>query len=183
MGLFTLDSSQIVRLTQFGALCRHTWILAVDFSVTEASSGQLLAPLSSQGQALKAQSLLSSRGHFLDLNSGSVWASNTQRRGAKLHLILPLRLQDFPSSAPHTLTSHQPPPWWPCLFVHSSFSTRLHYPVCAQKSDTQTGLPSLLPMHPILKRVGWASFCSFCRAPVYIDCWVGFHEPGFTLNF
>lgn len=180
MGLFTLDSSQIVRLTEFGALRRHTWILAVDFSVTEASRGQLLAPLSSQGQALKAQSSLSSRGHLLDLNSGSVWASNTQRRGAKLHLILPLGLQDFPSSAPHTLTSHQPPSWWPCLFVHSSFSARLHLPVCAQKSNTQTGLPSLLPMHLVLEGVGRDSFC---RAPVYIDCWVGFHEPGFTLNF
>lgn len=49
-----------------------------------------------------------------------------------------------------------------------------------RRANTQTGLPSLLPMHPVLEGVGRDSFCG---APVYIDCWVGFHEPGFTLNF
>lgn len=130
--------------------------------MTEASSGQLLAPLSSQGQALKAQSSLSSRGHFLDLNSGSVWASNTQRRGAKFHLILPLRLQDFPSSVPHTLTSHQPPSWWPCLFVHSSFSARLHHPVFSQKSK-HPNWSAFLVAHASGSRRGWEGL--FLRGP------------------
>lgn len=174
VNLFTLDFAKILELTQFWLLHRPTWILAIDFSMTGASSGQLLVPVSSpsQGWALRGQSLLGSRSHFLDWSSGSVWASNTQRTGAKLHLIILLSLQDFPSKAallsPLTLTGHQPPPWWPCLFMLSPFVARLHHLVC-------------LPCRPCINsRRGQAGL--FCRAPVYMDCWVGFHEPEFTLN-
>ena len=171
MNLFTLDFAKIRELTQFWLLHRPTWILAIDFIMTGASSGQLLAPVPShsQGWALKGQSLLSSRGHFLDPSSGSFWASNTQRTDAKLHSIIPLSLQDFPSKAPlpSPLHPHRPPatslvalPFHAfillCQTPPSSLCPEEQHPVCllcCPHIDSRRGREGLFLQDPSLYRL------------------------------
>lgn len=94
-----------------------------------------------------------------------------------------LKLQSLLSSRGHFLSpSHQPPSTSLVALPLRAFILLCQTPpssLCAEEQHP-TWAAFALPTHLILRGVGRGSFC---RALVYMDCWVGFHEPGYRLSF